>query len=240
MSLLAHLRKELRLLSRDRHALIIGLLLPAIILVLFDQLNLGAWVQVEGRNPEAFILVIATVFPALLLASTSLLRERHQGTLARVLRSPTDPSTLVLAKSLAALLLIGLQVAVLIGAGRVTLSPSATHAPGGLALILLVAGASSYALGAWISSMARTEAQALQLTSMVFLVMLTMAGFLKPLATIGQLGELAGYAPMALAYDGARLLFAGEPSPSHVLILAASYLAFTTLAQLTLRVRRTN
>lgn len=237
MSLLSHLRKDLTLLARDRQALLVGLALPGLILVVFDQLDLGRWVQTTGRDPEALILVLAVVFPALLLASTALLAERRQGTLARLSQSQVDPLGPVASKGLAALVLIGLQVGILVVVGRFTLSPEASQAPGGLGLLLFTAGAAAYGLGLGISAVARSDSQALQLTALVFLLMLTLSGFLRPLDGIGVVGDVAAWAPMALAYSGVKLLFLGQPEPVYVLSLAIFSVVAVGVAHLLVRWR---
>lgn len=212
MSFASHLRKDVGRTLRDKRGMALALLLPAGVLAIYSSLDLGAFAAV-GRDPDAFILVISTGLPALLAASTALVEERRLGTFARLARSPAKAVAVVSAKLGAGLLVSVLQVTVLLALATFLLGTNARAVgpnAGALGLLLVLNGMAAFALGLFISSIVSTEAQATQLTSLSLLVMITLAGFLQPLAQIGTVGAMAAPLPMALGYSTVKAVFEGR------------------------------
>ncbi len=231
-----HLAKDARLLLRDRKGLAIAVLLPAVIVLVYSRLNLALLVK-SGRNPDAFILTLATAFPVLLVATTALVAERRAGTFQRIARSPASMMQFVASKSLAATALLTTQVVALFGVSAILMPDRVLSAPAGLVAVLLATGLAAHSFGILLSAAVTTEAQASQLTALLFLLMLTLSGFLQPLDQLGSLGAVAAYSPVALGYAGASRVLAGASGAGEVLSLVVASAIFLTISGVLSRAR---
>lgn len=238
MSFASHLRKDVGRTLRDRRGIALAILLPAGVLVIYSLLDLATF-NAFGRDPDAFILVLSTSFPALLSASTMLVEERRLGTFARLARTPAQTLGIVAAKLAAGLVVSAIQVATLLALAPLLLGASASAVLPNLptlATLLLLNSLAAYAFGLFLSSLVSTEAQAMQLTSLSLLVMLTLAGFLQPLTEIGAVGTFAAALPMALGYASVKGAFegagAGLEGPFFVLDILVLLFAATLFARL--------
>lgn len=198
----SHLRKDLRIVLSDVRGATLAVLLPVVILATYARLSL-ADLAASGRDPNAFILVLSVSFPILLVSSTAIVIERRMGTLQRLTRSPANLAAVVVSKLITGSLAV--LVSSLLAVAMAALLVPGAHVQDHLAqslAILWCAGVAALALGIAVSSIVRSEAQALQLTAMAFLVMFTLSGFLQPLSGLGFLGKLGSVTPIALGYQG--------------------------------------
>lgn len=198
----AHLRKDIRLILRDWRSFLLALALPVLIIFAYQTMDLGT-ISASGRNPDAFILALASAFPVLLGASRALVQERADGTLQRVTRSPADLIGLVVSKTLSATVVILPQVATLVLVSLLLLG-HAWQAPvssaGPLFLVLSVVALTSHAVGVFVSACVSTDAQAMQVVALALLLMVTLGGFLQPLGDLGLVGAIASWQPVAIGY----------------------------------------
>lgn len=237
MSFTGHFRKDFRLIFRDPKGLFLGLLVPALTLLVYSALDLSAWAT-GGRNPDAFILTLAVSFPSLLLAKSAIIDERKQGTFQRLSKSPTTMASFVGSKSLGALLLIILQVGVIFLVSIWTLSADLLEVAAVLGPTLVLTGLASHGLGLVISSLCRTENQASHFTSLALLLMLVLSGFLRPLEGLGLLGRVAELSPMALGYSSSSGSLAGDLIVGGLSLLGLVYVALLTVAAVVTHLRR--
>jgi ABC-2 type transport system permease protein len=115
-----------------------------------------------------------------MMTSIALTRETERGTMENLLAMPTSPAEVMLGKVLPYLAVGAVQVLVVLGAAKLLFSVPFV---GGLGLLLTAVLAFVFALvllGYTISTMARTQMQALQLTFFFFLPSLMLSGFMFP------------------------------------------------------------
>lgn len=236
----SHVRKDIGRALRDTRGVALAALLPAVILVIYNALDLDAF-SAFGRDPDAFILAVSTAFPALLASSTALVEERRLGTFGRLGRSPASFLQVVASKSIAGLVIVAIQALVLLALAPFLLGhTSAQVVPvlPQLFALLVLSGLSAHALGLLVSSLVSSEAQAMQLTALGLLVMLTLSGFLQPLNEIGSVGAVAEALPVSLAYAALKALFLGRSFAEQAAFFVVDVLVLVTLAAFIARLRR--
>jgi ABC-2 type transport system permease protein len=115
-----------------------------------------------------------------LITSMAIVRERERGTLEQLIVTPIDKTSLMLGKILPFLLIGYVQITVILILGRLLF-----HIPilGSLSLLYLLSFAfivASLALGLLISTLVRSQVQALQLSFMFLLPNILLSGFMFP------------------------------------------------------------
>lgn len=143
----------------------------------------------EGAETEAFDLaahqsagqLITWVFIPLLGVSGLLAYERTQGTLRRVVVTPTTKATLLLG-TLAGQYAAGLvQMALLVGFGILVMGVDWGRSPVALAVMLVSFGLASVALGTMLATFVKTGSQADSISVMAGMLMAAMGGCWYPL-----------------------------------------------------------
>jgi ABC-2 type transport system permease protein len=177
-----------------------------------------------------------------MMTSIALTREIERGTMENLLAMPASPFEIMLGKILPYLVIGAVQVFVILAASKLLFGVPFV---GSLTLLLFAVTAFVAALvllGYTISTMARTQMQALQLTVFFFLPSILLSGFMFPYRGMPQWAQWFGEIfPLthfiriirAVMLKGANL---GEVS-FEVSILGVFILAFAGLALL--RFRRT-
>jgi ABC-type multidrug transport system permease subunit len=118
------------------------------------------------------------------LTSFSLVREREQGTLEQLMVSPVGRLALMLGKLAPYAILAMAEMAAVLVLGRLVFD---VHVAGSVALLLLLSlpfVVATLSLGLLISTLARNQAQALQMTLLITLPSILMSGFLYPRDTM--------------------------------------------------------
>lgn len=162
--------------------------------------------QLDSRTYYAASMAIFFLFFTAQYGPLSLLTERQQGTLARLLAAPIHPWAVVLGKSLGSFLLGIVATGVLALASTFVLGASWGDA---LGVALLVLGAVTAATGitALVTTMARTEAQADGLNSIVAVSLAVLGGTFIPLSQAPELlGQLSFLTPHGWFLDGLNRL----------------------------------
>jgi ABC-2 type transport system permease protein len=151
------------------------------------------------RFPDSFQqnvpgYTIYGVFWIASLLAASVLREKREGTFARLMAAPIGRSTVLAGKLIPYYLINVLQIAIMMAASAALFKMTFGSSPAGLVATSLALAACATSLGILISSLARTEAQASSMTVLLLLVMSALGGcfvprFLMPraLQTIGLL-----------------------------------------------------
>lgn len=122
----------------------------------------------------------------LLACSVTLLQERDQGTLRRLLVSAAPRPALLLGKFMFCLLIGMLQLAVLFGYGELMFGVGAFRDPLTLLVLSLTWAAAATAFGMLVAAWARTQKQAEGLAALLILVMAALGGCWFPI----QIAEL--------------------------------------------------
>jgi ABC-2 type transport system permease protein len=150
--------------------------------------------------------ILIAVFPFVLMflvTSVAMLRERTTGTLERLLSMPIAKIDLLAGYALAFGAVAVVQVAVVIA---VVLGPLGVNVSGSiivLALFGVIDALLGMALGLWLSALARTEFQAVQLLPAVVFPQLLVCGLFAPRDNMaGVLQGLADAFPLTYAVDG--------------------------------------
>ncbi len=139
-------------------------------------------------NPEGItqynivpgLLGVILQMTMVMMTSMALTRETERGTMENLLAMPASPLEIMLAKVMPYLLVGAVQVAVVLGAARLLFSVPFV---GSLTLLLgcvLLFVFSLVLLGYTISTVSRTQMQAMQLTFFFFLPSLLLSGFMFP------------------------------------------------------------
>jgi len=123
---------------------------------------------------------ILSMFSALIVTSLSIARERELGTFEQLLVSPAAPAEIILGKCLPALILGTVLASVMIGAGiyvyRIPFTGSVALLYGALVLFIL----SVVGVGLMISSVSRTQQQAILGAFAVGVPLVLLSGFATP------------------------------------------------------------
>ena len=135
--------------------------------------------------------VILTI-TLVMIMSLSLVRERERGTLEQLIVTPISKTAVILGKILPFLGIGFVQVTVVLIAARVIF-----RVPSEGSLLLLYVFALLFmlgmlALGIFMSTVARTQTQALQLSLLVMLPSILLSGFMFPLAAMPRVARIAG------------------------------------------------
>lgn len=222
-ALLAQLRVELVLASRRGEALLVTLAVPPALLVFFAS---GPLLPTGGEAPVAFLLpgmiALAVMGAAMVSLGIGTAYERHYGVLKRLGALPGSRVTLVVAKTLAVLVVEVVQVAVLVVvAVLLDWTPAGDPLAVGLALVL---GTAAFAgIGLLLAGALRAEVT-LALTNGLFLAFLLLGGIVVPASHLpGVLADLAPWLPAAALSDALREGLSGPRLELASTVLLASW-----------------
>lgn len=236
------LRKEARLLRRDRRTLVVALLIPVLTVWAYSYVEPPAEVRFDEEifrttDPTALVISLAVMFPAFMLGSGAVVREHTAGTLSRMGRTPMQGVEFLAAK-LTVLGALGLLQALLVLVVALTLLDNITvQDSAGFLLRLGLASVAFVSTGLFVSSLARSENQALVLTTFLVLVMLVLCGFLAPMENLGDVEWIARLLPYTHAYLSSYHFLRGqeadEPYLLYLLVdLVVTFAAATLLVHL--------
>jgi ABC-2 type transport system permease protein len=198
---IATARRVLVQLRGDPRTVVMLLVVPVVLMTLlkyaFDS-------SVLIFNHIAPILI--AIFPFVLMfliTSVSMLRERTSGTLERLLSMPIAKLDLLAGYALAFGAVAIVQVALVIA---VVLGPLGVSVPGSVVVLSLFGVLDALlgmALGLWLSALAHSEFQAVQLLPAVVFPQLLVCGLFAPRDQMaGVLQGLADAFPLTYAVDG--------------------------------------
>ncbi len=163
------------------------------------------------------------------LLTSSVLRERRDGTFRRLLAAPMRRATILAGKFIPYYLVNLVQLLIMLGASSLLFKMSLGYSPLGLVVVSLAAAAASTGLGVLIAGLARTDSQVGGLTVLLLLTMSALGGcfvprFLMPdwLKTLGLI------TPHAWALDAYQDLLVRGYGFWEVLPKAGALLLFST------------
>lgn len=238
---LATAHRVLTQLRRDRRTVALLLVVPCVLMVLLRYVFDDSTAVFDRIGPELLgIFPFTTMF---VVTSVSMLRERTEGTLERLLALPIAKLDIIagyaLAFSLAALLQVALATALSVWALGMSTA-------GGRPLLLVFAVGVAMlgsSLGLFCSAFARTEFQAVQFLPAAVLPQILLGGLLLPRERMAPvLHAISDVLPLSYAVDGMHRVAASSELTSGLAVDAAvvvgSMVAAVVLGAATLR-RRT-
>ncbi len=148
--------------------------------------------QITALNIVPALIAVVLTFSTLVSTAMAITREREMGTMENLLVLPIQPAEVLLGKILPYVALGYLQVALVLSIAVLVFK---VPVAGSLALLLAAIGlfiACNLALGFVISSLARTQRQAMQMAQFVFLPSMLLSGFLFPFRGMPLWAQLFG------------------------------------------------
>jgi ABC-2 type transport system permease protein len=202
---MAVVRRVLRQLRRDPRTLAMVFGIPPALLWLMDAILTNSPGSFDRVGP--LMLGFFPFMMLFLITSISVLRERTQGTLDRLMASPIGRGDLLVGYAVAFTLVALAQAAIAMAVGIGLLDmPS----EGGLALtFLIVIGQALLGItfGLFLSAFARTEFQAVQFLPAVVAPQFLLAGLLVPVERLpGWLEMVARVMPLTYAFEALELI----------------------------------
>jgi ABC-2 type transport system permease protein len=175
----------------------------------YTNLRGGAYSLVVYFAPSVLALLIQQM--AVTLASLGLVRERQMGAFEMFRVAPLRFVQLLLGKSLAYVLFVTIAGIILTGLMALLQVPMPTSVLQFLVLLLLLALA-SVGVGFLISSISRTDSQAIQLTMLLLLLSIFFTGFFLPIHGFAWPAWIISLLiPMTAGIQGLQsLMLAGE------------------------------
>jgi ABC-2 type transport system permease protein len=180
-------RRVLRQLHHDRRSIAMVLIAPPFLLWLIYE----TFYNMQGVFDRIGPMMLG-MFPFVLMflvTSITMLRERTQGTLDRLMASPIGKADIMAGYALAFLVIAGLQCAIVLFVG-VQLLGMPMEGPLWQALLLVFALALfGTTLGLFLSAFAQTEFQAVQFMPIVVLPQIILSGLLVPVQRMPEAFE---------------------------------------------------
>lgn len=126
------------------------------------------------------LLGIILTMTMVLFTSAAIVREREQGNIEFPITTPVQPFELMLGKILPYVLVGFIQIAIILGAGHAVFAVPVRGGLDALALAAFLFICASLTLGLVISTIAKTQLQAMQMTVFILLPSILLSGFLFP------------------------------------------------------------
>ena len=158
-------------------------------------------VRVQRRyNPEGLssynvvpgLIGVILTMTMVMMTSLAMTRERERGTLENLLATPARPLEVMLGKIVPYILIGYVQVAVILLAARLIFDVPMVGSLALLSLVLVVFIAANLAVGFTISTIARNQLQAMQLTFFFFLPSMLLTGFMFPFRGMPRWAQAIG------------------------------------------------
>jgi ABC-2 type transport system permease protein len=150
------------------------------------QGNTRDTIEYDPRANSSAGQLITWVFIPLLGLSGTFAYERQQGTLRRILTTPTRKSTYLIGTITGQVLTALVQMAILIGFGMLVLHVKWGSSPLALFIMMLASALAAAAMGTMLGAFVKTESQASGLSVMLGMVMALLGGCWYPLELFPQ------------------------------------------------------
>lgn len=174
--------------------------------------------------------LITWVLIPLLGTSVFLLNERREGTLQRLLTTPTTKATFLLGTITGQLALALIQMLILIGFGSLVLGVNWGRSPVGLAVMMVTFGLASVSLGIFLTSVAKSVEQANSLNILLGMGLALLGGCWVPIEVFPESVRVAvRILPTTWAMQGlSDLTLRGLDTPD-ILLEASVLLGFAII-----------
>jgi ABC-2 type transport system permease protein len=221
---------------RVPYGLIFGIGLPMMLVIIFGLIPAANTPDESGLTVFSWffpsLLTLALITLSLVFLPTHLAEYRQQGILRRMGTTPVPPAWMLAAQVAINLALAVAGLVVLVLAGTVGFGLGAPRHPGGFTLALVLSIAAMFAIGLWISAIARTQNAANGIGQLLLWPMLFFAGMLFPRSVMpAVLRDIADWTPSGAAVQAIEdSMFGAFPSAQLLLVLAGWALVFGFLA----------
>lgn len=128
----------------------------------------------------------------ILLTSIAMTRERERGTMENLLASPIAPFEVMIGKIAPYLIVAYLQAAMILTMARVLFDLPPVPRPGELFIAATLLMVANLGIGFTISTVARNQLQAMQMTYLFFLPSLLLSGFMFPFYGMPAWAQILG------------------------------------------------
>jgi ABC-2 type transport system permease protein len=157
-------------------------------------------VNVFGYVVPNFAVMFAFFLIGVIAAT--LLKEKEEGSLRRLIAAPLPRGSIILGKMLAYMLIIILQVAVLFGVGNIAFGMPLGDSAAGLLVLTLSLALASSALGMLLAAWAKTSAQANSVGTILGFVLAGLGGLIAGFPPDSFMGKVALFTPHGHAVRG--------------------------------------
>ncbi|MCX6652694.1 MAG: ABC-2 transporter permease [Methanomassiliicoccales archaeon] len=188
------------------------------------------------------VMGLAAMMVTFMLSIISFVHERSAFTLERVQTSPITEGEFVAGYALAFGLVGLVQSSVILGAAMLLFNIEIVGSPLAVLFIIFLLAVGVQGLGFLLSTLARTEFQAIQFLPLILFPSILLAGVFWPLEAVPEvLRPVSGFIPLTYAVDASRSVMIRGWGPEQVwvqlLILAAFAVAMLLLSALSLKRR---
>ena len=232
------LQSEIKVAWRVPLGLVLGVAVPVLVLVILGTVP-GPDKPVKSFGGLTYFSIFFPILIALALAVISLISlpvhlatYREQGILRRMSTTPVPPSWMLAAQVIINLALAVVALGILVVAGTAGFGLGAPKAPGGFALALVLSIASMFAIGLWISAIARTAGAAGLIGQLFLYPLLFFSGmWIQQEHMTPALRQISQWSPLGAAVHALQGSMQGTfPSAQSLLILAGWAVLFGVLA----------
>jgi ABC-2 type transport system permease protein len=216
--------------------LIFGIGVPVMLVIIFGVMPAANTPDESGLTVFSrffpYLLTLAITTLALIFLPTHLAEYRQQGILRRLGTTPVPPAWMLTAQVAINLALAVAALVILVLAGTVGFGLGAPRQPAGFTLALALSIAAMFAIGLWISAIARTQNAAQGIGHLLLWPMLFFGGGLFPRSFMpAVLRDIADWTPSGAAVQALEdAMFGAFPSAQLLLVLAGWAVAFGFLA----------
>ena len=217
--------------------LVFGIGAPVLVIVILGSIAgvnkpvpaLGGLTYFSVYFPILIVLALAVI--ALFSLPLHLAGYREQGILRRLSTTPVPPSWMLAAQVVVNLALALVSLAIIVAAGTAGFGLGAPKQPGGFILALALAIAMMFAIGLWVSAVARTTGGASALGNLLFYPLLFFAGLWLPRERmIPVLRDISDWTPLGAAVKALQSAMLGSFPPVASLLVPAAYAVVFGLA----------
>ena len=150
---------------------------PPYEIVVHRQYNPGL---VTAFNIVPGLLGVILTMTMIMITSIALTRENERGTIEALLSTPVRPVEVMIGKTAPYVLVGAIQTAIVLAAARLVFHIPFTGAIAAFAIAVALFIVTNLMLGYLISTLARTQMQAMQMTFFIFLPSILLSGFMFP------------------------------------------------------------
>lgn len=232
------LKVEWKLSLREPTGLAMGIVVPAVMLVVFGLIGIANPGKVPGTNYTVIqlyvptIMVIGFIFIGIYILPITMVRYREIGWLKRVSTTPVLPSELLAAQLIVNLVLAVAAIAIIVVGGELIFGASLAVSIPYFVLSIVLSIAVLFSLGLLVAAIVPSQSIFSGASGGLILLLLFLAGLWVPPATVG--GPLAtimyyspsGAAAQALLYSAFNL----TPPYTAVTTMVIYALVFALLA----------
>jgi ABC-2 type transport system permease protein len=138
------------------------------------------------------LIGIILTMTMMLFTAVAIVRERERGNLELIINTPVSTTQLMVGKVIPYVLIGLVQVALIVGVGRLLFQVPVRGSIFDLYVAASVFIAANLALGLFISTVARTQFQAIQVTIFFLLPSILLSGFMFPFAGMPKFAQYLG------------------------------------------------